>query len=206
MGLYADHIEPRLVSLACGAGTVVRYRDEVVPLASGRVLELGFGSGHNLAHYDAARVDHLYALEPHAPIARLAEERLRASPISATPLRAGAEAIPLPDDSIDTVVVTFTLCTVPDLGACLREARRVLDAGGRLLFAEHGLAPDPSVATWQQRIEPVWGRIAGGCHLTRDVPAALRSAGFTMADLNQAYAKGAPRIAGYVSHGTASLI
>lgn len=205
MGWYADHVEPRLVSCACGAKQVARYRAEVVPQATGTVLELGFGSGLNLPFYDASRVDRLYALEPHAPIAALAAERLAASPLTAEPLRAGAEAIPLPDASIDTVLVTFTLCTVPDLAGALAEARRVLRPGGRLLFAEHGLAPDAGVARWQHRVQPVWGRLAGGCHLTRDVPARLREAGFALPKLSQGYAPGAPRIAGYVSAGAAQV-
>lgn len=204
MGWYGTHVEPRLVSLACSAKQIERYRETVVPRASGTVLELGFGSGLNLPHYDAARVKRLFALEPHGPIAKLAEDRLRASPLTAEPLRAGAEAIPLPQDSVDTVLVTFTLCTVPGLGAALAEARRVLKPGGRLLFAEHGLAPDEGVARWQHRLEPVWGRLAGGCHLTRDVPSALERAGFALADLSQGYARGAPRFAGYISYGAAA--
>ena len=203
MGLYADHLGPRLVSLACRAGAIERYRAEVVPQASGTVLELGFGSGHNLPHYDPARADRVLALEPHAPIARLGEGRMRESPVAVEPVRAGAEAVPLPNASVDTVLVTFTLCTVQDLGAALSEARRVLRPGGRLLFAEHGLAPDEGVRRWQHRVQPVWGRLAGGCQLTRDVPDALRRSGFALDGLSQGYAEGAPRIAGYISHGAA---
>lgn len=203
MGLYAEHVEPRLVSLACSAGAIARYRAEVVPLASGVVLELGFGSGLNLPYYDASRVDRLIALEPHAPIRGLATRRLRESPLDAELLEAGAEAIPLEEGSVDTVLVTFTLCTVPKLGAALSEARRVLRPGGRLLFAEHGLAPDPGVARWQRRVQPAWGRLAGGCHLTRDVPRALTTAGFALPRLGQGYAPRAPRIAGYLSVGEA---
>ena len=205
MGWYADRLEPRLVSLACGAKQIGRYRAQVVRQAAGTVLELGFGSGLNLPHYDSARVERVFALEPHGPILSLAEDRLQASAVQVEPVRAGAEAVPLPDDSVDTVLVTFTLCTVPDVGAALREARRVLRPGGQLLFAEHGLAPDPGVRRWQHRVQPVWGRLAGGCHLTRDVPDALRRAGFSLPDLSQGYARGAPRIAGYISHGAARV-
>ena len=205
MGWYADHVEPRLVSCTCGAKQIARYRAQVVPHASGTVLELGFGSGLNLPFYDEGRVERLFALEPHAPIAALAEERLAASPLDIELIRAGAEAVPLPDDSIDTVLVTFTLCTVPDLAAALSEARRVLRPEGRLLFAEHGLAPDPGVARWQHRVQPVWGRMAGGCHLTRDIAGRLCDAGFVLPSLAQGYAPGAPRIAGYISTGTAQV-
>ena len=203
MGWYADHLEPRLVDLACGAGQIERYRAMVVPKAAGTVLEVGFGSGLNLPHYDAGRVERLYALEPHAPILKLAEDRLRRSALRAEPLRAGAEAIPLPDGSVDMVLVTFTLCTVPGLDGALSEMRRVLAPGGRVLFAEHGLAPDEGVRRWQHRVQPVWGRLAGGCHLTRDVPGAMRRAGFSLPGLDQGYASGAPRIAGYISTGAA---
>jgi ubiquinone/menaquinone biosynthesis C-methylase UbiE len=203
MGLYGRFVEPRLVSLACAAPQVAAIRRALVPQANGTVLELGFGSGLNLPAYDASRVAKLYALEPHAPIRRLAERRLQASPIEAEVLEAGAEAVPLPDGSVDTVLLTFTLCTVPDAERSLAEARRVLRPGGRLLFAEHGLAPDEGVRRWQLRVQPVWGRLAGGCRLTRDAPALLREAGFALPRLEQAYVKGAPRIAGFVSVGEA---
>ncbi|WP_031556292.1 class I SAM-dependent methyltransferase [Parvularcula oceani] len=204
MGFYGRHVEPRLVNLACGASQVERYRAAVVPQAGGTVLEVGFGSGLNLPHYDASRVDRLFALEPNEAISRLADDRMRRSAITAESVRAGAEAIPLPDASVDTVLVTFTLCTVPNLGASLSEIRRVTRPGGRLLFAEHGLAPDEGVRRWQRRVQPVWGPLAGGCHLTRDVPSELRRAGFALPDLAQGYARGAPRIAGYISHGAAT--
>ncbi len=203
MGVYSDHLEPRLVDLACSSRVIAPYRLRIVPRASGEVLEIGFGSGLNLPHYDSARVSRLYLLEPNAPIRRLAESRLRQSSLPSEVLDAGAEAIPLPDDSIDTVLVTFTYCTVPDLSGALREARRVLKPGDRLLFAEHGLAPDTGVARWQHRIQPVWGRLAGGCHLTRDIPSALREAGFDLPELEQGYADRAPRFAGFISTGAA---
>ena len=203
MGLYADRIEPRLVSLACGAPAIERTRAEVVPQARGDVLEIGFGSGRNLAHYDPGAVDRLILLEPSEAMRDLAERRLARSSIPARVLAAGAEAVPLPSASVDTVLVTYTLCTVPDLKRALAEARRVLRPGGALLFAEHGAAPDPGVARWQRRLEPLWGRIAGGCRLTRDAPAALRTAGFAVEALSQRYLAGAPRVAGYVSTGRA---
>ena len=205
MGWYADRVAPRLVSCACGAPPIAACRERVVPQARGVVLELGFGSGLNLPHYDAGAVRCLYALEPFEPIARLGADRVAASPLDVRPLRAGAEAVPLPDESVDTVVATFTLCTVPDVSAALAEARRVLRPGGRVLFAEHGLAPDAGVARWQRRLQPAWGRLAGGCHLTRDVPSLLHEAGFGLDGLDQGYVPRVPRVAGYVSTGTAQV-
>ena len=204
MGLYADHVEPRLVSLACGAPGIERTRATIVPAAEGRVLEIGFGSGRNLPYYDERRVSDVVLLEPSAAMRTLAARRLAKARVPIRVLAAGAEAVPLPNASVDTVLVTYTLCTLPDPSQALDEARRVLRPGGRLLFAEHGLAPDPSVAAWQRRVQPVWGRLAGGCRLTRDAPSALHCARFEIVALEQRYLPSAPRLAGFVSMGTAT--
>ena len=203
MGFYTDRIEPRLVSLACGAPAIEGTRALVVPRARGTVLEIGFGSGRNLPYYEASLVDRVLLAEPSDAMRRLAQNRLAGSAVPARVLAAGAEALPLADASVDTILVTYTLCTVPDLDGALGEARRVLRADGQLLFAEHGAAPDAGVARWQRRAEPVWGRLAGGCRLTRDAPSALRAAGFDLAELSQRYLKGAPRMVGFVSTGRA---
>ena len=203
MGVWTERIEPRLVSLACGAPAIEASRARIVPRATGTVLEIGYGSGRNLPHYRAEAIDGLILLEPSEPMRRLAEARLERSGLPTRILAAGAEAVPLPDDSVDTVVVTYTLCTVSDLEGSLAEARRVLRPGGALHFAEHGLAPGAGVRGWQRRVQPVWGRLAGGCHLTRDVTEALGKAGFALEAVSQGYVPGVPRIAGYVSSGTA---
>ena len=198
---YDRHILPTLLDLACGLPVITRVREQVVPKATGRVLEIGIGTGLNLGHYDPHRVQALVGVDPAAQMHPRAQRRLRglALPVELRALQ--AERLPLDDGSFDTVVCTYTLCSVQDPAAALAEMRRVLRPGGRLLIAEHGLAPDASVARWQARIEPAWSRIAGGCHLTRDVPALLRRAGFD-ASLASGYVT-RPKVLAWTVWGTA---
>lgn len=203
MNLYKRFVLPHLINCTCGVGQVKRLRGKVIPQASGKVLEVGFGSGYNLPHYTADQVKRILAVEPDAAMRHLAERRMRQSAIPCEVLLLEAEAIPLPDASMDSVVVTFALCTIPGVEQALAEMRRVLKPGGALLFAEHGLAPDANVQKWQHRLEPVWKPLAGGCHLTRDPVAMIADAGFAMQDLQQAYMRRAPHFAGYMSHGVA---
>lgn len=189
-GWYERWILPWLIDLACGMPAVEKQRAQLVPQAHGAVLEIGIGTGRNLKYYDAHKIGCLYGLDPSLAWHPLARRRLRHLPIKVEPLALSAEQIPLEDQSIDTVVCTYTLCTIPDPLAALREFRRVLKPQGRLLFSEHGLAPDAPVRRWQQRIEPWWKPLAGGCHLTRDVPTMLSEAGFSYGDLDRRYLKG----------------
>jgi SAM-dependent methyltransferase len=202
MGIYSTFVLPRLIGCACGSRPIERQRAKVVPLAAGVVVDIGFGSGTNLPHYDAARVSRVIAVEPEA--AMLAYRRgLRRQDIAVEEVVAGAEATGLPDQIADSVVITFALCTIPDPQAALREARRLLKPGGRLLFCEHGLAPDPDVARFQRRIEPLWSRLAGGCHLTRDPQVLLSNAGFACEAVETMYLPGTPRFAGFNIWGQA---
>lgn len=202
MGVYASWFLPRLIGCACGSRPVERQRARLVPLARGVVVDLGFGSGTNLPHYDADRVTRVIAVEPEPAMLAYRRDQRRGD-ITVDEVVAGAEATGLPDQCADTVVVTYALCTIPDAPAALAEARRLLKAGGQLLFCEHGRAPDADVARWQTRIEPVWKRLAGGCHLTRDPVALVEAAGFTCQALEQRYLSGTPRFAGWTSRGTA---
>jgi ubiquinone/menaquinone biosynthesis C-methylase UbiE len=199
---YERHVLPSLIDLACGVGPVTRQRAKVVPLAQGRVLEIGIGTGLNLPHYDAARVEKVVGLDPGMEMHRLARKRLAATGLQVELVGLSAERIPYDDGSFDCVLVTFSLCTIPDAVAALREMRRVLKPGGRLVFCEHGRAPDASVARWQDRLTPLWSRLAGGCHLNRDIPALLAEAGFRCEDLQQMYLPG-PRPLTYNYWGTA---
>lgn len=187
---YERRILPWLIDLACGMPAVERQRAKLLPLARGRVLEIGIGTGRNLRYYDTGRIEHLYGLDPALQWHPLARRRLRNLPLTVEPLALSAEEIPLESASVDTVVCTYTLCTIPAPEKALREFRRVLKPDGRLLFSEHGLAPDAPVARWQQRLEPWWKPLAGGCHLTRDVPALLAATGFHTEDLDRRYLKG----------------
>ena len=199
---YERRILPWLIDVACGLPAVERQRAKLVPMARGEVLEIGIGTGRNLRYYNSAQVSQLYGLDPALQWHPLAQRRLRQLMLKIKPLALSAEEIPLASQSIDTVVCTYTLCTIPDPHAALQEFRRVLKPGGRLLFSEHGLAPDPSVTRWQRRLVPLWKPLAGGCHLTRDVPAMLSAAGFKIETLDRRYLKG-PRPLTFNNRGTA---
>jgi len=204
MGFYDRYLLPPLINLACGAKPIRYQRRKVVPQAQGVVLELGFGSGLNLPHYDPAKVTKLYALEPSEGMLKRARARAAEAPVPVEVLPETAEALSLPDASVDTVVVTFSLCTIPDGVAALAGARRALKPGGRLLFCEHGCAPDEDVARTQRRLEPMWKVICGGCHLTRDIPRLVEDGGFRMDWLETMYLPGTPRWAGYNYWGAAA--
>jgi SAM-dependent methyltransferase len=203
MGFYASTIEPALVSFACSLPPIRRERAKIVPEAAGVVLEIGFGSGHNAPFYDPAKVSRLIALEPSSAMRAKARRRTAALPMPFEWLDLLAEEIPLDAASVDTVVTTFTLCTIPDATRALVGVRRVLKPSGRLLFLEHGAAPDPAVRRFQDRLDPFWGKFAGGCHLNRDPLALITAAGFGIASSRQRYAKAAPRFAGYLTSGVA---
>jgi len=204
MGLYADHIEPALVSFACGQKAFQHERAAIVPEASGRVLEVGFGSGHNAQFYDRANISHLFALEPSAAMRRKAAKKIESLPFGFEWLDLPGEQIPLDANSVDTVLVAFTLCTIPDVSQALEGMRRVLKPSGRLIFLEHGRAPDPDVARWQDRLDGIWGKIAGGCHLNRSPEALVTAAGFRIERSDAKYLRRTPRFAGYVTAGVAS--
>lgn len=201
-GWYERHLLPRLIDLACGIGPVRRQREKVVPRAAGRVLEIGIGTGLNLPHYDRARVDEIIGLDPGVALHRLARRRMLEAGLQVELVSLSAERIPFGDHEFDTVLVTFSLCTIPDPVAALREMRRVLKPGGRLIYCEHGLAPDAHVARWQRRLTPLWAKLAGGCHLDRDISALLREAGFRSDDMETLYLPG-PRLLTFNYLGTA---
>jgi SAM-dependent methyltransferase len=203
MGFYDRYILPPLLGAACGVRPISRQRDKIVPQAEGVVLELGFGSGLNLSHYDAGKITRLYGLEPSEGMLVKARTAARDARFPVEILQETAEALSLPAHSVDTVLVTYSLCTIPDAVSALTGARRALKPGGRLLFCEHGLAPDESVRTWQRRIEPIWRPIAGGCHLTRDIPALIKAGGFEIESLETMYLPKSPKWAAYNYWGAA---
>ena len=190
MGLYGKYVLPRVVHLACSARPNMRQREKLVPLASGRVLEVGMGSGLNLPFYDARRVTKVWGLEPSPEMSKMASAAVEAVAFDVEFVSAGGEQIPLDSESFDTVLMTFTLCTIPDSERALREIARVLKRGGQLLFCEHGAAPDAGVRRWQNRINPLWRRLAGGCHLNRDIPGLIRRGGFEITRMDTMYIPG----------------
>jgi len=201
MGLYSQYLLPRLTHFTMGQAQLAPYRRRVVAGARGRVLELGIGSGRNLPFYGDT-VDDIIGIDPSREMLALAQPTLSAFATKVTLLAQSAESLPLQDRSIDTVVVTWSLCSMPDPGAALREARRVLKPEGELRFVEHGLAPDPSVRKWQHRLTPVWSYCAGGCHLDRKMDNLIRAAGFEIGALAAGYVRG-PRFAAYMYEGSA---
>jgi SAM-dependent methyltransferase len=190
MGLYGRFILPKLVNLACRTSPVTRQRQKVIPKATGTVLELGFGSGLNIPFYDAAQVRQVLALEPSQEMWSLAEESVRSAQFEVERLEASAEEVPLADGTADTVVATYTLCTIPELSVALNEIHRVLKPGGTFVFCEHGAAPDEDVRRWQDRLNPIWTRLSGGCNINRPIPSLLEEGGFRIQEMDTMYLPG----------------
>ena len=201
MGLYRRHILPRLIDLSMQNRAVRAERARFVPLASGTVLEVGLGSGLNLPFYSPA-VERLYGLDPSLELQTMARRRARDSRLPVEFIAGSGERIPMEDETVDAVVTTWTLCSIPDPVTALTEMKRVLNPGGRLIFIEHGRSPDARVVSWQDRLTPVWRRLAGGCHLNRKIDALILAAGFRIAEIETAYMKG-PKPLVYLYKGVA---
>ena len=203
MGLYSDHVLPRIVNLTCGIKATEQHRERVCAKLVGDVVEIGFGSGLNVPFYPAA-VDRVAAVEPADLGWKLAEKRLAESRVPIERSGLDGQRLPFDDDTFDSALSTFTLCTIPDVEAALAEVRRVLRPGGTLHFVEHGLAPDAGVARWQHRLEPIQKRVAGGCHLTREMSTLVTDAGFTLVEADSFYDDGAPKFLVALTLGVAA--
>ena len=201
-GFYARHILPCCLDKACSIGPIEKQRAKVIPLAKGDVLEIGIGSGLNLPHYDTANITSVTGVDPDDHIWKRSEARRAEATFPVHRIGLSGENIPLDTDSADTVVVTYTLCTIPDPVAALKEMRRILKPSGEILFTEHGLAPTSGISKWQKRIDPIWKKIAGGCHSGRDIPALFRQAGLNPVELHQGYIPG-PKVLSYNYWGCA---
>jgi ubiquinone/menaquinone biosynthesis C-methylase UbiE len=202
VGIYGEHVLPRMINVVCGLKAVEPLRQRVCEGLEGEVVEIGFGSGLNVPFYPAA-VTRVAAVEPADAGWKLAEKRLRATSVPVERSGLDGQALPFADDSFDTALSTWTMCTIPDATAALAEVRRVLKPGGTLRFVEHGLAPDEGVRRWQHRLEPLQKRVFGGCHLTRPVVPLLTSAGFEIVDVDVFYEDGTPKPLGANSLGAA---
>ena len=200
MGFYQDQIVPLLINLSMRQKNLVAYRDRIVPAASGRVLEIGIGSGLNLPFYTPS-VQHVIGLDPSPRLLEMARGAQRRN-LPVDFIEGSAEGIPLEKASIDTVVTTWTLCSIPDAERALREMHRVLKPAGRLLFVEHGRAPDPNVVWWQDRLTPIWKRLGGGCHLNRAIGSLIEGAGFQFERLETGYMRG-PKPMAFMYEGSA---
>ena len=201
MGFYQNYIVPWLTHLSMRQTQLVPYRSRVVSNATGRVLEIGIGSGLNLPFYSQS-VNEIVGLDPSPRLLEMADEAARRSSVPVELIEGTAEAIPIEAASIDTVVTTWTMCSIPNLDQALQEVRRILRPSGRLLFVEHGLSPDPRVAWWQDRLMPVWTHLSGGCHLNRAIEDVIKRAGFSIEQLDKGYLTG-PKIMTFVYEGLA---
>ncbi len=205
MGFYNRWILPQVIELTMRQKNFAPFRERTAGAAQGRVLEIGIGSGLNLSSYPPS-VETVYGVDPSAELLAKASQRVANVGFPVRLLEASSEKLPLDDHSFDTVVMTFTLCSIPDVGAALVEMRRVLKPEGALLFAEHGRAPDPDVVLWQDRITPVWKHIGGGCHLNRKVDDLIQAAGFRIERLSTGYQKFAPRPFSFLYEGSARSV
>jgi ubiquinone/menaquinone biosynthesis C-methylase UbiE len=201
MGLYRRFVLPRLINFAMKDKAAEARRLELIPRATGVVLEVGIGSGLNLPFY-SSEVTEVHGIDPSLELLSMAREKIESLSYTVELICQSAEQLPLDSGSMDTVVTTWTLCSIPDPGTALREMKRVLRPGGILLFVEHGASPDPRVAAWQRRINPIWSRVAGGCNLNRTIDELIKSAGFNIARLQTTYLPG-PRPMTYTYEGCA---
>jgi len=202
-GFWDRHVVPRIIACGCCQPAVMERRAKIVPRASGAVLELGCGGGANFRYYEPGRVSSLSGIDPSPELLERANAAVPANAIDFRIMSGVGEVLPFVDESFDTVVTTFTLCSVDDPSQTLGEARRVLKPDGRLLFLEHGLSPDPSPRRWQYRLDPMWKRLMGNCHLSRPVLPTIRGAGFSIVGSDSGYMERVPRFAGWMEWGEA---
>ncbi len=203
MSLYERYILPHMINMGCGTRSVQEQRKKVVPLAEGRVLEIGIGSGLNIPYYNSKKVEFVWGLEPSEGMRKKARKNLDQSVVEIKWLDLPGEEIPLEDNSADTVLLTYTLCTISDWHTALQQIHRVIKPSGKLLFCEHGAAPDKSVLKWQNRINPIWKIICGGCHLNRPIPKYIEKGGFSIKNMEAQYMPKTPKFAGYNYVGVA---
>jgi len=202
---YEKYILPKLLDKCCSTKPVNYQRKKIVPHAKGTILEIGIGSGLNIPFYEKSKVEKIYGLDPSPELCEMAKQAAIKNEIDISFLLNGAEEIKLTSNSIDTVLLTYTLCTIPNPFDALREIKRVMKSDGRILFCEHGVAPDDKVIKWQNRINPLWGKLFGGCNINRDIPNILLENGFKINGLEQMYLPSTPKIVGYNYWGNAEI-
>ena len=201
---YEKFVLPKLLDTCCSTKPINYQRAKVVPNASGNILEIGIGSGLNIPYYTKSKIDKLYGLDPSEELCEMANKNASEYSMDVEILISGAEEIELPSSSIDTVLITYTLCSIISPDDALKEIKRVMKDDAKIIFCEHGKAPDKNISKWQNRINPIWGKIAGGCNINRDIPNIISSAGLKIHNLEQMYLPSTPKIVGYNYWGTAS--
>ena len=201
---YEKYLLPKLLDCCCSTKPINYQRKKIVPNASGNILEIGIGSGLNLPFYEKSKIENLYGIDPSGELCEMAKKTASNNEIDLNLLINGAEEIELPKNSIDTVVMTYTLCTIPNPTDALKEIKRVMKADAKMLFCEHGTAPDKNIIKWQNRINPIWGKLFGGCNINRDIPSILKESGFKINTLDQMYLPSTPKIVLYNYWGEAT--
>tara|TARA_B100000524_G_scaffold125148_1_gene61643 strand:- start:871 stop:1494 length:624 start_codon:yes stop_codon:yes gene_type:complete len=202
---YENYVLPKLLDTCCSTKPINYQREKIVPNASGTVLEIGIGSGLNIPFYNISKIDKIYGLDPSIQLCKKAIKKAEEINMNIDFLFEGAEEIKLKSNSIDTVVITYTLCSIPNPMDALKEIKRVMRSDGNILFCEHGIAPDIKVSKWQNRINPIWGKLFGGCNINRDIPSIIANSGFKVQNLEQMYLPSTPKIVGYNYWGSASI-
>ena len=203
--LYERHVLPKVLDACCSTKPVNYQRNKIVPYAKGKILEIGIGSGINIPFYNKTNVEKIYGLDPSEELNNIAQKKAINNNLEIDFLLNGAEEIPLPSNSMDTILITYTLCTIQDLESSLKEIKRVMKDDAVMLFCEHGIAPDPKVIKWQNRVNPLWGKLFGGCNINRNIPEIIQSSGFTLNLLDQMYLPSTPKIVGYNYWGKATI-
>ena len=201
---YENYVLPKMLDCCCSTKPISYQRKKVVPEASGTILEIGIGSGLNIPYYQKSKINKVIGLEPSEQLCKMAKKTADDNNFSIDFLVNGAEEIELPSNSIDTILLTYTLCSIPEPYRALKEIMRVMKADGRILFCEHGIAPEEVVQKWQNRINPLWGKLFGGCNINRDIPNILKNGGFKINSLDKMYLPSTPKIVGYNYWGEAS--
>ena len=202
---YENYVLPKLLDTCCSTKPIKYQREKIIPNASGKVLEIGIGSGLNIPFYNISKIDKIYGLDPSIQLCKKAIKKAEKINMNIDFLFEGAEEIKLKSNSIDTVVITYTLCSIPNPMDALKEIKRVMRSDGNILFCEHGIAPDIKVSKWQNRINPIWGKLFGGCNINRDIPSIIANSGFKVQSLEQMYLPSTPKIVGYNYWGSASI-
>jgi ubiquinone/menaquinone biosynthesis C-methylase UbiE len=202
---YEKYLLPKLLDKCCSTKPINYQRNKIVPYVKGTVLEIGIGSGLNIPYYDKLNINKVYGLDPSAELCEMAKMTARDHQIDINFLIDGAEEIKLSSNTIDTILITYTLCSIPNLNESLKEIKRVMRPDAKILFCEHGIAPDLNIRKWQNRINPLWSKMFGGCNINRDIPLILSDSGFKVNNLQQMYLPSTPKIVGYNYWGTASI-
>ena len=204
MSFYEKYILPRFLNCAYASEPITYQRKKVVPLAEGKILEVGIGSGLNLPFYNKSKIIEIWGIDPSEELNAMAKRVATEENINVKFITSSAEDIPFPNNYFDTVLITYTMCTIPSVLKANEEMRRVLKSGGKMIFCEHGVSPDESIKKWQKRLNSIWGKIAGGCNINRDIPMLIKSSGFKIVMMDEMYLPKTPKIAGYNYWGYAT--